>query len=383
MFKTKSYLPFLQICLLPFMMAVLPMHSACDQVQQSSSQPAFVIQPLRIPMKAANPNGLEALLIRPNEPGRHPLAVMTHGTPATAAERPAMTPQRMLPLAMEFARRGWTTVIVMRRGYGTSGGQYAEDKWSCDNPDYMDPAMNSARDLRAAITYLSTLPEVDPARILAIGASGGGLAVIALTVNPPPGLVVAINFAGGRGYVNTETFCHAGNLLSTFWLLGKQSRVPMLWVYAKNDHFFPAELAESLYREFTTAGGHATFIAAPPFGDEGHNLFTMTGIPVWTRYVDSFLNDQKLVVFSHLLPLPEVPRVHAPQELSSSGQKAFHLYLAAPTEKAFAVNATGRWGYEYGSRTSFEAKKTALERCQTTDAQGCRIVMVNNRTAIK
>lgn len=262
--------------------------------QSSSEQSTFVFRRLRIPMKAAAPEGLEALLVAPNEPGSHPLAVMTHGTPATAVERLAMKPQQLLPLAIEFARRGWATVIVMRRGYGTSGGRFAESIMSCDSPDYMAAAKQSAQDLRAAIAYLSTFPEIDAHQILAIGGSTGGLAVIALTVDPPRGLAAGINFAGGRGHIDANTFCEPANLLSTFWVLGKKSRIPMLWVYAKNDHFFRAELAENLHKEFAEAGGRAEFILAPPFSNEGHYLFSKAGIPIWTKYVDDFLKLQGL-----------------------------------------------------------------------------------------
>jgi dienelactone hydrolase len=326
----------------------------------AANQQAFFVQPLRIPMSEARPKGLEALLVRPNDSKPHPLAVMTHGAPATAPERAAMTPQRMLPLAVEFARRGWTTVIVMRRAYGTSGGRYAESCWSCENPNYMAPAKESARDLREAIIYLSTLPEVDPQRIIAVGPSVGGLAVTALTANPPPGLVAAINFAGGHGHIAPDTVCQPGNLLSTFWILGKKSRVPMLWVYAKNDHFFNADLAEGLYAEFSQAGGRATFVSAPPFGNEGHSLFTMSGIPSWTRYVDDFLKTQGLILRARPLPILTAPNIRYPSGLSSSGWKGFRLYLMAPEEKAFAMGSEGRWGYEFGRQNLGRSENCSL-----------------------
>lgn len=280
--------------LILFILLISLIGNAAEKSQQNAEKTTFVIRALRIPMKAAGPEGLEALLVAPDEPGRHPLAVMTHGSPATAPERQTMKPQRLLPQAKEFARRGWATVIVMRRAYGTSGGQYAESIASCSSPDYMTPAKQSALDLRVSIAYLATLPEIDSSRIIAIGESTGGLAAIALTVDPPMGLVAAINFAGGRGHINATTFCEPGNLLSTFWILGKKSRVPMLWVYATNDHYFRAELAENLYKEFTEAGGRVQFILAPPFSDEGHYLFSESGIPTWTKYVDDFFKIQGL-----------------------------------------------------------------------------------------
>jgi hypothetical protein len=57
-------------------------------------------------MPAAGPRGLEALLVRTDEPGRHPLVLLSHGSPRVAAERPAMSPNQPLPEAIEFSRRG-------------------------------------------------------------------------------------------------------------------------------------------------------------------------------------------------------------------------------------------------------------------------------------
>lgn len=347
-----------------------------DKARQSAAQPTFIVQSLRIPMKEANPDGLESLLVYPNEAGLHPLAIITHGSPATAAERHAMTPQRMLPLAMEFTRRGWAAAIIMRRGYGDSGGRYAENIISCQNPDYMHAAKASAQDLHAAIAYLSTKPEIDSRQIIAVGASAGGLAVTALTADPPKGLVAAINFAGGQGHIAPNTVCEPGNLISTFWILGKKSRIPMLWVYAENDHFINSVLAKNLYEEFTKAGGIVTFISAAPFGSEGHDLFTMSGIPIWTKYLEDFLKDQNLALRSPPIPLPALPKVAPPQTLSQSGREAFSRYLAAPSEKAFAMNSKGDWGYEFGCQTLDEAKKAALAHC----AGSCRIILTNNVT---
>ena len=47
---------------------------------------------LRIPMAAAGPLGLEALLIRPSEAQRYPLAVISHGTSADGNVRQALNP---------------------------------------------------------------------------------------------------------------------------------------------------------------------------------------------------------------------------------------------------------------------------------------------------
>ena len=52
----------------------------------------FYREDLRIPMAAAGPRGLEAMLIRPTGTRRYPLALLSHGAPRDAASRPGMTP---------------------------------------------------------------------------------------------------------------------------------------------------------------------------------------------------------------------------------------------------------------------------------------------------
>jgi hypothetical protein len=35
-----------------------------------------------------------------------------------------------------FARNGYVVVMPLRRGFGATGGEYAEDPGTCANPDY-------------------------------------------------------------------------------------------------------------------------------------------------------------------------------------------------------------------------------------------------------
>ncbi|MFY9977319.1 MAG: CocE/NonD family hydrolase [Candidatus Sulfotelmatobacter sp.] len=255
----------------------------------------LVEQELRIPAAGAGDRGLEALMVRPDEPGPHPLALINHGAPRVIADHQKMRPQGMLPQAREFARRGWTAVIVMRRGYGDSGGDFAEDARPCSrNPDYYDAGVEGANDLRAAIAYLSRLPEVDATRIISVGVSAGGFATVALTANPPPGLVAGISFAGGRGSRASDEVCNPQVLINAFREFGESSHVPMLWVYAANDHFFSPQIAAEFYRAFTEGGGRAQFVNVGPFGADGHHLFSAGGIPIWTPIVDAFLRSQNL-----------------------------------------------------------------------------------------
>jgi dienelactone hydrolase len=341
----------------------------------------FVERTLRIPAPGAGSKGLEAVMIRPNEPGPHPLALVNHGAPRDQSDQRKMTPWEMLPLAREFARRGWTAVIVMRRGYGDSGGDFAEDARGCgSNPDYYGAGLQSASDLRAAIAYLSKLPEVDPGRIISIGRSAGGFATVALTAKPPPGLIAAISFAGGRGSPAKDQVCNPADLINAFRTFGKTSRIPMLWVYAQNDHFFSPQIAAQFYRAFSAAGGRAQFTAAGPFGEDGHGLFSLDGIPVWAPMVDAFLASQNLALRKTLLPLPEPPNIDPPSQLSRSGRAEFRQFLTLPMHRAFAVSANGHFGYSFGARTDKDAERSAEEHCITYAGknEGCTLYIVDD-----
>src|SRR5213080_2439192 len=51
----------------------------------------YTSEELRIPMAAAGPRGLEALLIRPTGSGPYPLALISHGAPRDGTTRPGMS----------------------------------------------------------------------------------------------------------------------------------------------------------------------------------------------------------------------------------------------------------------------------------------------------
>ncbi len=73
------------------------------------------------------PHGrLEALVVRPDAPGRFPLALITHGMPRDETQMPAMAPEVLLNPAVAFAQRGYASVVVMRTYYGRSEGAFQE-----------------------------------------------------------------------------------------------------------------------------------------------------------------------------------------------------------------------------------------------------------------
>jgi dienelactone hydrolase len=343
------------------------------------ASPQITYKETRIPMAEAGSNGLEALLVWPNDSKSHPIALISHGSPRDGKARAKMSAIASLPIAMEFARRGYAVAVVMRRGYATSGGGWAEELGNCNNSNYARSAAAASKDLHTIIQYLGTLPQFDVHTIVAVGVSAGGFSTVALTADhPPPGLVAAISFAGGRGSKANDTVCSPDRLVETVGSFGKTSRVPMLWVYAENDHFFNPALAQRMYAAFTKNGGNATFIAAPAYGNDGHFLFSTAGIPIWTPMIDQFLQSHHLTFVDALLPLPDVSNLKTPSNLSQHGKTDFANYVKSAPHKAFAISPTGAYGWRTGQRSIEDAKQDAIAYCKKHTHDDCNVIAVDD-----
>lgn len=338
----------------------------------------FYTEDLRIPMAAAGPPGLEAFLVRPAPAKRYPLALISHGSPRAFDDRATMSARKYYAIALEFARRGFAALIVMRRGYGTSPGGRADSYGTCARADYIAATAVAVADLRAAIDAMMRRDDISPSGMIAVGHSAGGLATIALTAQAPPGLVAGINFAGGRGSSSDNFVCNPDALVQAFGSFGKTSRLPTLWVYAANDMFFAPSLAHRFRDAFRISGGNANFIDAPAFGEDGHYLYSATSRPQWTPYVDAFLREQKLAPREILSPPDPLP---VPGQLSESGKAEFARYLASILlHKAFAVSPKGRFGWRSGRASVADAQADALAACGKW-ATGCSLYAVDDRLA--
>lgn len=328
---------------------------------QPAAAESYHREDLRIQMEAAGPRGLEAMLLRPSGARRYPLALISHGTPREVAARASMSPYRSYRQALEFARRGFAALVVMRRGYGDSGGPYAENSGPCGRRDYLRTAWQSASDLRAAIDAMKSRDDVSTDGMIAVGISAGGFATLALSANAPKGLAAAINFAGGRGSRADNDVCDEDALVRAFATLGRTSRIPTLWIYAPNDKYFGPELVRRLHAGFTEAGGQVRFIDVPPFGEDGHTLYSR-GISQWTPMVDSFLRDHNLGS-RDVAAAPEPPSLAPPPQLREKGRAGFADYLTASPHRAFAVSPKGAFSYRSGRRSTREAEEAALTAC--------------------
>jgi dienelactone hydrolase len=339
---------------------------------------ACVERELFVPWDKALPNGLDAVLVYYDLPGKHPLAVLTHGSARDREKYAEVTPWQQLPQAIWFARRGWIVLAVVRRGYGASGGiPDTRSYGSGRSPNYWAAGHEAAEDLKRAIEYARGFPQVDNSHIMVAGVSSGGFAAVALTAEAPDGLVAGINFSGGRGSQAANDVRAPESLVTAFADYGARSRVPMLWLYSENDKFFWPELAKRFDAAFRSAGGQDQFTIMPPVGADGHALFR--DIPVWSDTVDRFLAENHLVFVAKVLPEPPLPDVPPPPGLSTQGTKLFHEYLLAPPHKAFAMSPH-YYGYSSGNISTDMARTKALGYCNQSSkgAESGIVVSIDN-----
>jgi dienelactone hydrolase len=359
----------------PLTRLLLVLSLAIAGAPASATAAQFYTEDLRIPMAEAEPQGLEAFLVRPAGTKRYPLALLSHGSPRSFADRATMSAHQYYGIALEYARRGFAALIVMRRGYGTSPGGRVDSVGNCNNAAYLPAAAVSVADLRAAIDAMARRADVTISGMIAAGHSAGGFATAALTAQAPTGLIAAINFAGGRGSLDDDEVCNPNGLVQAFATFGKTSRVPMLWVYSTNDSYFGPDLARRFYDGFRTNGGNAKFVTAPPFGDDGHYLYSVESRPQWTPYLDAFLRERGLAQEMLSPPDPLPP----PSHFNDAAKAEFSRYLASTSpHKAFAVAPDGGYGWRSGRKTADEAQRDSLSACMKYTPT-CTLYAVDDR----
>jgi len=317
---------------------------------------------------------LEAFAVkRADLTGKLPIALIAHGKPTTQG---SMLDQRATDYtrqARDLARRGWLAVSVMRRGFGASDGP-APVPLSCASTTLLDRFAADADDLEAALETIGKRPDADASRMIAIGVSAGGAAVTALSARNPKGLVGVVNVSGGLRFPGCPK---EDALVAAFKAYGAKSRVPSLWVYAKNDSFFGPALVERMQAAFLDGGGDVKLVMLE--ADEradGHFIFGLaSGRFKWLPQMDAFLRFHKLPTWTR----DDVNALMRKLNAKEPSRAFLENYVAGPTERALARQKAGTYLTEtHGARSLEDARKAALESCEKR-GQPCEILVENDR----
>lgn len=321
-------------------------------------------------------------VFRPSQPGPHPLALISHGRSPSKDERAKLPRQRQETAARYFVRKGFVVLVPTRIGYGDSAARLdPENMGACQHPNYRSALTPQINEIQAALDYGRKLPDVDPSRIVLMGVSVGGMGVVAAAAHNPPGVVTAINFAGGHGgnpQAHGGAPCDPEQLRRAYAEFGQHARMPMLWLYARNDSFFGPAYSQAWAKAYRDAGGKLDFRLLPPYSDDGHKLYSQ-GTDIWMPQVDAYLAKFGFKTpgtvarpspsgYADLQDKARVPFVN-----QAAKQSGYNAFLRGPLPRAFAVSRNGRWGYAYGP----DATNHALDICRRGNEQPCALYAVD------
>lgn len=254
-------------------------------------------QVVELPVTAANARGqsvthpIKLTIFRDDAVARAPFLILQHGRPARAEEFVKMARVRYADNARYFVGKGFVVLVPTRIGYGVTNGPDIEDSGGCQSKNYPPVYEATAQHTLQILAYARTLPFVDGERGIAVGQSFGGTAAITIAAKNTPGVVAAVNFAGGGGGNPTNRPgdpCRADQLRKLFAGYGATARIPTLWLYSENDKYFGREYPQEWFKAFVAAGGKGEFVQLPAHGEDGHGSFTRNPA-AWRPAFEDFL----------------------------------------------------------------------------------------------
>jgi dienelactone hydrolase len=257
----------------------------------------YVRDDIRIPV-ADGHYSLALTILRPRGEGPFGAVILNHGVGQDARQRFLESPTLFIQAASAFVSRGYVVIMPMRRGFGETGGAFAEDAGECSSPHYGRGERAAASDVLAAYEFARRLPYVDPERMILAGQSAGSVASLYAAAQQPAGLVAVLAFAAGRGgnpALHPGIPCAAEALAALFQDLGASVRVPVLMYYAENDLYFGPAASRSWFQRLQAGGVQAEYVLQPPFGQNGHFVFGDTkGVQLWLPTVERFLEGHRI-----------------------------------------------------------------------------------------
>ncbi|MBA2398312.1 MAG: dienelactone hydrolase family protein [Bradyrhizobium sp.] len=348
-----------------------------------TDHPALLEETTFLDIRAPEGNyRLEALIVRlAAAKGRLPVALLTHGKPRLPSELVKMRAALMSPQARDLAYRGYLAVAVVRRGYGVSGGtpgQPANAAYAkCNDADLRRYFALESDDLERALRVVAGRADADAAQMIALGASVGGGAVLALAARNPPGLKAAVNFAGAMRITDTqgELSCPQEMPIAALASFGSRTKTPTLWVYSENDSNFGPDAARKTYAAYVAQGGVATLkmVSSLQPGD-GHNVFELpAGRQHWLAALDPFLRAQSLPTWS----AQQVDTLMQRYNITANRRQWLEGYFSLYTPKVLVRSPGGVLNYSASTSGIEPSQKAALEGCEKTAKAPCQPIMKN------
>lgn len=242
--------------------------------------------------EAGKPLRLETVIFKPDGLGPFPLLVIHHGSTGAGTD-PKLFKLTFWSFAIAdfFTRRGWLVAFPQRRGRGNSDGLYDEgfapdrrEGYTCDPVRSLGGADRALEDVHAAMTALRARPDVDARRVLVGGQSRGGALSVAYAGEHPGEVMGVINFVGGWLGTGCGT---ASEVNGALLRRGGRFRGPIIWLYGRDDIFYPIGHSRQNFAAFESAGGRGDFFEFDVPAKNGHGLAAYPEL--WTGPVEYFI----------------------------------------------------------------------------------------------
>lgn len=229
------------------------------------------------------------------------VVVIAHGSPPSAADRAAETLADCDDEAPSwFLKRGFLVVQTLRRGYGATGGNWAEAYGSCSSPDFVHAGLQTARDIAATVDAATVLPYARPDGAVVVGQSAGAWGTLAYDSVTHPKVAALVAMAPGRGghrYDEPNENCAPDRLVAAAGRYGATSRSPLLWVNTANDSYFGVDLVQAMQAAFRTSGGVLTPAHLGSYDRDGHRLFFGDGgSGLWGPVAEAYLRKHGIAI---------------------------------------------------------------------------------------
>src|SRR5262249_41646306 len=127
-------------------------------------------------------------------------------------------------------------------------------------------------------------------------------------------------------------------LVAAFKDFGTRSRIPSLWMYARNDSFFGPAVVERMRSAFLDGGGDAKLVMFDAIDADGQKLFSAgNGRFRWLQEMDGFLRLHGLPTWDRQSVTGLITRL----KVSEAERGFLEGFVAAPDEKVLAKASSG------------------------------------------
>jgi carboxymethylenebutenolidase len=228
-----------------------------------------------------------AQLYLPEGEGPFPAILWNHGSEKLPGEQPE--------LANFYVKQGFAFLLPYRTGQGRTPGTYIEDEMkkaranahtaAAANSQVVAVHERANADVVAAVQWLKTQQNIDPARIVVSGVSYGGIQTL-LTAEKDLGVSAYIAFApAAMSWGNTQLQARLSKAVAG-------AKAPLFLIQAKND--YSTGPYTKLGPEITKRGAPSRAKLYPDFGKtqaQGHYAFATwdAGTMVWGADVIAFI----------------------------------------------------------------------------------------------